>query len=159
MMCTDIHLAATLLNPRLVDDKELRGYTDAQAGLNGVFKKIARPEHLTELLNEFYTFYYKLPPYADAWNVQKYDGAPHLWWHMVGATIGKLLPPIARRVLAQVVSSSSCERNWSSYSFVHSRSRNRLPSKRAENLVYVYTNSKILAGMSEKKGAAEEEWY
>ena len=159
MMRTDIHLAAALLNPRLVDDKELRVDTNAQAGLNRVFIRLAGPEHLTELLNEFHAFYYKLPPYSDAWNVQKYDGAPHLWWHMVGATVGKLLPPIARRVLAQVVSSSSCERNWSSYSFVHNRSRNRLHAKRAEDLVYVYTNSKILAGMPEKKDAAEEEWY
>ena len=34
MMRTDIHLAAALLNPRLVDDKELRADCDAQAGLN-----------------------------------------------------------------------------------------------------------------------------
>ena len=159
MMRTDIHHAAALLNPRLVDDKELRADTKAQAGLNRVFLKLAAPEHLTELLNEFHAFFFKLPPYTDAWNVQKYDGAPHLWWHMVGATVGKLLPPIARRVLAQVVSSSSCERNWSSYSFVHNKSRNRLHAKRAEDLVYVYTNSKILAGMPEKQDAAEEEWY
>ena len=62
-------------------------------------------------------------------------------------------------MLAQVVSSSSCKRSWSSYSFVHNKSRNRLNAKRAEDLVYVYTNSKILAGMPEKKGFAEQQWY
>jgi hypothetical protein len=43
------------------------------------------------------------------------------------------------------VSSSACERNWSSYSFVHDKKRNRLLPERAEALVYVYTNSKLLA--------------
>lgn len=129
MMRTDLHYAAALLNPKLIDDKQLRSDTNAQAGLNRVFLKLGGRHCLTELLNEFHAYFFKLPPYADAWNVQKYDGEPHLWWHMVGATVGKLLPPIARRVLAQVVSSSSCERNWSSYSFVHNKSRNRLNAK------------------------------
>jgi hypothetical protein len=54
------------------------------------------------------------------------------------------------------VSSSSCERNWNSYSFVHNKSRNRLQPKRAEDLVYVYTNSRLMAEGKEKD---EKKWY
>jgi hypothetical protein len=54
------------------------------------------------------------------------------------------------------MSSSSCERNWSSYSFVYNKSRNRLQPKRAEDLVYVYTNSRLLA---ERKEKDEKKWY
>ena len=43
------------------------------------------------------------------------------------------------------MSSSSCEWNWSIYSFVHNKSRNKLQPKRAEDLVCVYTNLKLLA--------------
>jgi hypothetical protein len=34
----------------------------------------------------------------------------HAWWDFEGAC-GKLIAPIAERILAQPVSSSSCERN------------------------------------------------
>ena len=44
------------------------------------------------------------------------------------------------KVLNQVAS-SSCERSWSAYDFIHSKLRNKLASSRAEDLVYVYSNS------------------
>jgi hypothetical protein len=58
-----------------------------------------------------------------------------------------------------VVSSSSCERNWSSYSFVHSKARNRLIPSRAEDLVYVYTNSRVLNQNVPFTDEAVTEWY
>jgi hypothetical protein len=70
-----------------------------------------------------------------------------------------LLPRIVRRILAQVVSSSSCEQNWSSYSFVHSKVRNRLLSSHAEDLVYVYTNSRLLNQNVSFTDEAAIEWY
>jgi hypothetical protein len=79
----------------------------------------------------------------------------HNWWAFEGAC-RKLIAPIARRILGQTVSSSSCERNWSSYSFVHNKSRNRLQPKRAEDLVYVYTNSRL---MVEGKEMDKKKWY
>lgn len=44
----------------------------------------------------------------------------------------------------QVTSASSCERNWSAFGFIHSKSRNRLSSKKAEELVYVFSNRRLL---------------
>ncbi len=49
-----------------------------------------------------------------------------------------------KRKLAQVCSMSSCEQNWSSYSFVHSKVRNWLTLNWAKDLVYIYTNNKFL---------------
>jgi hypothetical protein len=54
------------------------------------------------------------------------------------------------------MSSSSCEQKWSSYSFVHNKSRNRLQPKKTEDLVYVYTNSRLLEEGKEKD---EKKWY
>ncbi|XP_059073592.1 uncharacterized protein LOC131855961 [Cryptomeria japonica] len=54
----------------------------------------------------------------------------------------------AIRVLSQVSSSSTCERNWSEYSFIHSVKRNRLGSKMAEDLVYIHSNLRLLSRAS-----------
>ena len=48
------------------------------------------------------------------------------------------------RVLAQPSSSSSCERNWSAFDFIHSKKRNRLTPSRAADLVYVFANLRNL---------------
>ncbi|KAL8456618.1 hypothetical protein ACS0TY_034738 [Phlomoides rotata] len=59
-------------------------------------------------------------------------GAPHL-------------RSIAVRLLGQVSSSSCCERNWSTYSFIHSTKRNQITLEHAENLVYVHNNLHLLS--------------
>lgn len=46
-------------------------------------------------------------------------------------------------LLSQVASSSAAEKNWSTYSFIHSIKRNRLTSKRAEKLVYVHSTLRL----------------
>jgi hypothetical protein len=55
----------------------------------------------------------------------------HDWWAFEGVC-RKLIALIARRILGHAMPSSSCERNWSSYSFVHNKSRNRLQPKRGK---------------------------
>jgi hAT family C-terminal dimerisation region len=64
--------------------------------------------------------------------------APHLWWMMYGGSCMELTK-VAVKVLSQVSSACSCERNWSNYSFIHSKNRNRLTPARAESLVYVFS--------------------
>ncbi|CAL5329930.1 unnamed protein product [Camellia sinensis] len=44
------------------------------------------------------------------------------------------------RVLNQTTSSSNCERNWSTFSLIHTKTRNRLKYKKLNKLVYVYYN-------------------
>jgi hypothetical protein len=82
----------------------------------------------------------------------------HVWW-FTSVSVGKLLPCIVRRILAQVVSSSSCERNWNSYSSFHSKARNRLHSSSTEDLLYVYTNSRVLNQNIMFTDEAATEWY
>lgn len=45
--------------------------------------------------------------------------------------------------LSQVSSSSTVERNWSTYSFIHYVKRNRLTSKRAERLIYMHNSLRL----------------
>lgn len=67
----------------------------------------------------------------------------HLWWEEYCSDLPLIQRP-AMRVLAQCSSSSSCERVWSTFEFVHSKKRNRLTSKRLNDLVFVHYNLRLL---------------
>ncbi len=45
---------------------------------------------------------------------------------------------------------SSCERNWSTYGFIHSKARNKLLHTRADKLVRVFCNLKLLTSRNYK---------
>jgi hypothetical protein len=61
------------------------------------------------------------------------------WWMQFGGSAPEL-QHLAIRVLGQVSSACSCERNWSTYDFMHSKKRNRLLPDRARDLVFVFIN-------------------
>ncbi|KAK8474191.1 hypothetical protein V6N13_088410 [Hibiscus sabdariffa] len=65
------------------------------------------------------------------------------WWSIYGSQTPELAE-VAKKVLSQPISSSSAERAWSTYGHVHSLKRNRLNSSRADKLVYIYTNLRLL---------------
>eukprot|EP00262_Sarcandra_glabra_P022250 TRINITY_DN9814_c0_g2_i3.p1 TRINITY_DN9814_c0_g2~~TRINITY_DN9814_c0_g2_i3.p1 ORF type:complete len:129 (-),score=12.94 TRINITY_DN9814_c0_g2_i3:175-561(-) len=54
-----------------------------------------------------------------------------------------ILRRVAMRVLAQTTSSSNCERNWSTFSLIHTKSRNRLTMERLQDLVYCHYNMRL----------------
>ncbi|XP_058761222.1 uncharacterized protein LOC131634570 [Vicia villosa] len=74
---------------------------------------------------------------------------PKSWWVMHGSP-APLLQKLALKLLVQPSSSSCCERNWSTYSFIHSLKRNKLNPKRAEDLIYVHTNLRLLGRKCEE---------
>ena len=57
----------------------------------------------------------------------------HRWWSSFGSGTPEL-QLVATRVLSQTVSASACERNWSTFEFVHTKKRNRLSSKKVCSL-------------------------
>lgn len=73
---------------------------------------------------------------------------PKVWWIIHGASAPNL-QKIALKLLGQPCSSSCCERNWSTYSFIHSVKRNKILPSRAEDLVYVHTNLRLLSRKSD----------
>ncbi|XP_020251893.1 uncharacterized protein LOC109829166 [Asparagus officinalis] len=72
---------------------------------------------------------------------------PKLWWLLYGASTPNL-QALTVKLLGQPCSSSCCERNWSTYGFIHSLKRNKLTPARAEDLVYVHTNLRLLSRSS-----------
>lgn len=69
---------------------------------------------------------------------------PDLWWVTHGSS-SPLLQNLALKLLGQPCSSSCCERNWSTYSFINSLKRNRITPKRGEDLVFVHSNLRLLS--------------
>lgn len=65
------------------------------------------------------------------------------WWRDWGGS-APMLRQLAMKVLSQAASACSCERNWSNFGFIHSRLRNRLTAERAADLVYVFSNLRVL---------------
>ena len=94
-------------------------------------------------------------PYSplEASEIQEAHMEPHQWWHRVG---GNALSKIAKCILSLICSVLSCERNWSMYSFFHSKGYNRLGVDKIEALVYIYTNSKLLR---QRPGVDPVRWY
>ena len=98
----------------------------------------------SEELNDFDSIY-------DRWILD-----PVKWWANHGQPI-PMLQKLALKLLNQPASSSCCERNWSTYSFIHSMKRNKLTPERAEDLVFIHNNLRLLSRKAEeyKSGPAK----
>ena len=157
MMLTDLHYAGAMLNPYLRGHMELQQNGEAKRALNRVFRRLSNllGVGFNEVIVELTEYEECLGLYSpeEVPDIRVANLQPHQWWSRVG---GEAVPKIAKRVLALTCSASSCERNWSMYSFVHNKSRNRLSTKKAEDLVYIYTNTRLLQC---RLGADPLQWY
>ncbi|KAL0248725.1 hypothetical protein GEMRC1_003959 [Eukaryota sp. GEM-RC1] len=68
------------------------------------------------------------------------------WWMEYGCLMPEL-QYVAQRILAQVSSSSSAERNWSVFRGIHTDKRNRLGVEVPKSLVFANFNSQVLKKM------------
>ncbi|XP_010445192.1 PREDICTED: uncharacterized protein LOC104727821 [Camelina sativa] len=81
-------------------------------------------------------------------NDENFD--PVQWWNFYGVEVPKL-QTMAKKILSLTTSSSGCERNWSTFEGVHTKKRNKLETKRLNNLVYVQFNMRLLAKRKKQK--------
>ncbi|KAH9291975.1 hypothetical protein KI387_042840, partial [Taxus chinensis] len=165
-MTTPLHLLAFALTPRFYSTEILSlpgrvaPYRDAEVS-EGYMVALARlfpdPEAQDQVMVEFGNFIAETGHSLLALR-SKYKMDAHMWWYLHG-TSSAYLQPLAIKVLAQVASSSSSERNWSTYNFIHSQKRNRLGAKRAEDLVYIHSNLRLLSHKQpEYKEGSTKHW-
>lgn len=79
--------------------------------------------------------------------------SPLDWWRSYGGRAIEI-QRFARRIVSLCAASSGCERNWSTFEFIHTKKRNRLLHKRLNAIVFVY-NQKMKTRFQirrEKKG-------
>ncbi|KAG6413653.1 hypothetical protein SASPL_126367 [Salvia splendens] len=119
------------------------------------FKKFFRiPQELAAVKEEYARFSSCSEEFNDPDSIHdRWAVSPMTWWTNHGQSI-PLLMSLAMKLLSQPASSSCCERNWSTYSFIHSVKRNALTPERAEDLVFVHSNLRHLSRRTDayKKG-------
>ena len=70
---------------------------------------------------------------------------PEAWYEMYVKPWHLALARAGMCALSQVISASSCECNWSVHRHIHTKILNMLDPATTEKLVYVYSNSKLVA--------------
>ncbi|XP_059628538.1 uncharacterized protein LOC132271233 [Cornus florida] len=79
------------------------------------------------------------------------------WWNLYGVAAPELYA-LAIKVLSQTVNTSCAERVWSTYGYIHSVKRNKLNADRAESLVYVHYNNRLLTRYREDYEKSYTNW-
>ena len=163
-----LHSLAFALNPKYYDQRYIekpapgglvrkapKKDPDVMKGVLEAIKKIGDDASEQKILREQFTHFiskkgmYALPSVKqDAYSMDAID-----WWETYGSETPDLAA-IAIKILSQQISSSSAERIWSTYEYVHSAKRNKLNTKNADKLVYIHSNLRLLSRVTEsyKKG-------
>ncbi|XP_038698018.1 uncharacterized protein LOC119995576 [Tripterygium wilfordii] len=129
---TPLHCLAHSLNPRYYSDQRLqedptrvpphRDVEVARERMKCLKKYFSNAEERTKVTLEFAKFSSMVGDYQDSDSMyHRYGMDAKSWWVTYGAS-SPLLQTLALKLLVQPSSSSCAERNWSTYSFVHSQS-------------------------------------
>ncbi|PWA67780.1 HAT dimerization domain, Ribonuclease H-like domain protein [Artemisia annua] len=152
---TPLHCLAHSLNPRyysdewlLEDDKRSAPHRDreiSQERAKCLRRLFPNPDEHRRLLDEYAMLSTKSGCFSDLTSIEMMGTTePKSWWVNFGAQT-PFLQTLALRLLGQPCSSSCAERNWSTYSFIHSLRRNKLTTSRAQDLVYIHNNLRLLS--------------
>ncbi|KAJ9548765.1 hypothetical protein OSB04_021308 [Centaurea solstitialis] len=172
-MTIPLHCLGFALNPRFYDKNYLSKMApsgiprkapnqdvEVVSGVMATFDKVSENEEEGRVLrDQFARFHMKKGIYsmaatqADAVTMDPID-----WWSTYGSETPELAE-VAKKVLSQPISSSSAERNWSTYSYIHNVKRNRLNSKRADKLVFIHSNIRLQSRFSDSyKAGPHKNW-
>ncbi|GAU16301.1 hypothetical protein TSUD_299330 [Trifolium subterraneum] len=157
--CTPLHCLAHSLNPRYYSDvwlteapNRVPPHQDPEIS-NERNKCLKRYFPLSDERNKVYHEFAQFSSCSgDFASFDSIEGMYKLdaksWWVTHGSST-PFIQKIALKLLVQPCSSSCSERNLSTYSFIHSMKRNKMDPKRAEDLVYVHTNLRLLSRKEE----------
>lgn len=142
-MCSDLQRAAYVLDYEF-QQHDLESNSEVMDAFWRVVEKLLPTEDVDKIVQELPDFRAGLGSVGT--NIAKRSAPlmePAKWWNNFGSSY-PTLQKLAMLVLSQCASSSSCERNWSNYGFIHCPRRSRLTAERAKKLVYVFANERIL---------------
>ncbi|XP_062212037.1 uncharacterized protein LOC133913009 isoform X2 [Phragmites australis] len=146
-MDTPLYGAALFLNPGkfYAIQKENDEYVGHLRGcFNDVLARMVEDETLRNKIEEQFMLYedQRGGIFKNCMALQTMKSKNPLdWWRAYGGRSIDL-QRFAKRIVSLCASSSGCERNWSTFEFIHTKKRNRLEHKRLNDLVYVAYNRK-----------------
>ncbi|KAL0296220.1 UNVERIFIED_CONTAM: hypothetical protein Sradi_6674100 [Sesamum radiatum] len=117
---------------------------EVRRGVKEVIKKL-EPDLIVQAnaINEIRLFVDKLGEFGSPLARQAVSTSlPAQWWYNYGDEAPNLRK-IAVKVLSQTCASSGCERNWSTWSLIHTKLRNRLATEKLHKLVYAHYNMRL----------------
>jgi hypothetical protein len=102
MVASDLHYVGALFNPHFIKDMELRDNQYVMAELMRVFQRLSdTAEEFQAVKVEFNLYFHTMSSYCGehVWSPMGVKEVAHVWW-FTSDSVGKLLPRIARRILA-----------------------------------------------------------
>eukprot|EP00955_Chlamydomonas_euryale_P033211 347361-Chlamydomonas_euryale.AAC.1 len=157
-MRSPLHSVGWLLNPQNFskwhalqagardDERKKRLLGKILKDRDEVFKAmLGRDELVLKAQMELGQYFARADLRASAGSMLEWE--PWMWWSTNGGHM-PTLQTVATRVLAQPSSASASENNWSTHEFIISRRRNKLSVQRAEDLVFVFSNLKLVMHMN-----------
>lgn len=153
-----LHCMAYSLNPRYYSMEYLHGapnrippHQDSEISKERkecLKKYFANEDERRSVNEEFASFSACLEEFSSSDSINdRGKMKPMKWWVVHGSSTPNL-QKLALKLLGQPCSSSCCERNWSTYKFIYSLRRNKIAPQRAEDLVYVHNNLRLLSRLT-----------
>ncbi|XP_073269387.1 uncharacterized protein [Primulina huaijiensis] len=154
-----LHAAAYFLNPMLQYSGTCVYTDEVRRGLKTVIKRL-EPDLNTQaaMINEIKLFTEQIGEFGSPLaKMAVKKSLPAEWWNEYGEEAPHLRK-LAIKVLSQTCSSSGCERNWSTWSLIHTKLRNRLAIEKLHKLVYVHYNMRLrVRNLMQKSG--DDDYY
>ncbi|XP_020247960.1 uncharacterized protein LOC109825519 [Asparagus officinalis] len=141
-----LHAAAAYLNPSIQYNPEVKFLGIIKEDfLHVVDKLLVQPELRHDITTQIYVFKKAQGMFgSNLAREARNTTSPGMWWEQYGDSAPGL-QRVAVRILSQVCSAATFERNWSSIQQMHSEKRNRLDKETLSDLLYVHYNLKLRA--------------
>ncbi|KAJ6791536.1 Uncharacterized protein M6B38_244195 [Iris pallida] len=141
----DIHAAGYFLNPKYQYANDIVNDNEVLKGFHRVVNRMVNDNETRLNINrEAERFRLK----TGAFGLNQFQSAvnrclPAEWRFIYAREDAPNLTRLDVRILSQTVSFSNCERNWTTFSLIHTRPRNRLTVAKLEKLVFVHYNMRL----------------
>jgi hypothetical protein len=150
MLHSPLHAAGFVLDPKY-QSFDQHGNEEVMQGFWKIVEKLAPEESHPNIARQRAKYRAREGMFGLAVAISAAQGmAPYEWWLEFGASCPEL-QAVAVKVLSQCTAASACERSWSTFDFIHSKRRNRLTAKRSSDLVYVFSNLRMLDKVTEEE--------
>lgn len=141
---TPLHSAAAYLNPSIQYNPEIKFLSSIKQDFYNVLEKLLpTPELRRDITNQIVLFTRASGMFGCNLAKEARDAvAPGLWWEQFGDS-APVLQRVAIRILSQVCSTSTFDKQWSTFQQMHFEKRNKIDKEALNDLVYVNYNLRL----------------
>ncbi|CAL0319479.1 unnamed protein product [Lupinus luteus] len=146
-----LHAAAAFLNPSVQYNPEIKFLSSIKEDFYKVLEKLLPvPDMRRDITNQIYTFTKAHGMFGcNLAKEARNTVAPWLWWEQYGDS-APALQRVSIRILSQVCSTFSFQRQWSTFRQIHSEKRNKIDREILNDIVYINYNLKLARQMKAK---------